>query len=105
MPTYEYECAGCLHHFEALQPITAPPLRKCPRCGTKKARRLIGAGAGLIFKGSGFYITDYRTPSEKKARAEPDKKPAPDKKPTPPSKPAGGRGTSSSTSPGHAAPS
>lgn len=75
MPTYEYECAACRHRFEALQAITARPLRKCPACGTNKARRLISAGSGLIFKGSGFYCTDYRKPSEKNARADQDKKP------------------------------
>ena len=74
MPTYEYECAACSHHFEALQSIMARPLRKCPACGKTRAHRLISAGAGLIFKGSGFYCTDYRTPSEKKARAEQGKK-------------------------------
>jgi putative FmdB family regulatory protein len=74
MPTYEYECAACTHHFEALQSIRARPLRKCPACGRTRAHRLISAGAGLIFKGSGFYCTDYRTPSEKKARAEQGKK-------------------------------
>lgn len=96
MPTYEYECAACRHHFEALQSITARPLRKCPACGTNKARRLISAGAGLIFKGSGFYCTDYRTPSEKKARANQDKKPESPTKPA--AKPAGREGTTSSKS-------
>lgn len=76
MPTYEYECAACRHRFEALQSITARPLRKCPACGKTRAHRLISAGAGLIFKGSGFYCTDYRTSSEKKARAEQGKKPS-----------------------------
>ena len=59
MPTYEYECEGCGHRFERFQAITDEPLRKCPACGGK-VRRLIGAGAGVIFKGSGFYITDYK---------------------------------------------
>jgi putative FmdB family regulatory protein len=72
MPTYEYECGACGHKFEKYQPITAGPIRKCPGCGRLKARRLISAGAGVIFKGSGFYQTDYRSESYKKG-AEKDK--------------------------------
>ena len=60
MPTYEYECLKCKRHFERLQSILAEPLKHCPVC-KGKAKRLIGAGAGLIFKGSGFYITDHRS--------------------------------------------
>ncbi|MCK4871572.1 MAG: zinc ribbon domain-containing protein [Phycisphaerales bacterium] len=67
MPTYEYECETCEHAFEEFQSMTARPLRKCPECGERSLRRLIGAGAGLIFKGSGFYETDYRSASYKKA--------------------------------------
>ncbi len=59
MPTYDYECRACPHTFEKFQSITAKPLRKCPECGGR-VRRLIGAGAGVIFKGSGFYETDYK---------------------------------------------
>ena len=66
MPTYDYECEACDHKFEMYQPITAKPIRKCPKCGKTKVRRLIGAGAGIIFKGSGFYCTDYRSDSYKK---------------------------------------
>jgi len=66
MPTYEYECTSCGHRFERFQSITASPVRRCPRCG-KKVKKLLGAGAGLIFKGSGFYATDYRSESYKKA--------------------------------------
>ncbi len=62
MPTYEYECRQCGHAFEAFQNMTDKPLRKCPECGGR-VRRLIGAGAGVIFKGSGFYATDYRSTS------------------------------------------
>ncbi len=62
MPTYEYECKKCGHRFEEFQNITDPPLRRCPRC-KGKVQRLLGAGAGFIFKGSGFYETDYRSPS------------------------------------------
>ncbi len=59
MPTYEYECTHCGHNFEAFQKITDRPLDKCPKCN-KKVKRLISSGAGIIFKGSGFYATDYR---------------------------------------------
>lgn len=59
MPTYEYECLKCGCHFELFQKITDPPLQNCSRCGGR-LRRLIGTGAGLIFKGPGFYATDYR---------------------------------------------
>ena len=66
MPTYEYECQRCGHSFEAFQGMTEKPLRKCPEC-SGRVRRLIGAGAGIIFKGSGFYQTDYRSEDYKKA--------------------------------------
>ena len=67
MPTYDYECSQCHHQWEVFQSITAKPLRKCPECGKLKAKRIIGAGGGIIFKGSGFYETDYRSSSYKKA--------------------------------------
>jgi putative FmdB family regulatory protein len=67
MPTYEYACDSCGHEFEEFQSITAKPLRKCPACKKPALRRLIGTGAGIIFKGSGFYQTDYRSDSYKKA--------------------------------------
>lgn len=71
MPTYEYKCDACGHQFDQFQSIKAEPLKKCPACGKAKLRRLIGTGAGLIFKGSGFYITDYRDAAYKeKAKAE-----------------------------------
>jgi len=66
MPTYEYICENCGYEFEQFQSITAKPLRKCPKCGDKDLKRLIGAGSGLIFKGSGFYETDYRSENYKK---------------------------------------
>jgi putative FmdB family regulatory protein len=73
MPTYEYQCEACDERFEVFQSITAKPLRKCPECGKGKVKRLIGTGAGIIFKGSGFYETDYRSDSYKKAeKAEKD---------------------------------
>ena len=62
MPTYEYRCKSCGHTFEKFQSMTARPVRRCPRCG-KAVERLIGTGAGVIFKGSGFYETDYRSES------------------------------------------
>jgi putative FmdB family regulatory protein len=67
MPTYEYACAACGHQFEEFQSIKAKPLTTCPECKKKKVKRLISAGAGFIFKGSGFYITDYRSESYKAA--------------------------------------
>ena len=67
MPTYEYKCTACGYDFERFQSIKAPPIKKCPECGKSKVKRLIGMGAGLLFKGSGFYITDYRGESYNKA--------------------------------------
>ena len=72
MPTYEDQCSACDHSFELFQSIKARSVRKCPQCGKLKVRRLIGIGAGVIFKGSGFYQTDYRSESYRKA-AEKDK--------------------------------
>jgi putative FmdB family regulatory protein len=70
MPTYEYRCLSCKHEYELVQRMSDPPRKRCPKCG-KKVERLIGAGAGLLFKGSGFYITDYRSPEyQAKAKAE-----------------------------------
>ncbi|OHB78795.1 MAG: FmdB family transcriptional regulator [Planctomycetes bacterium RBG_16_64_12] len=66
MPTYDYVCNACDHRFELFQSITAGPKRKCPECGRLKLRRLIGPGAAIVFKGSGFYQTDYRSASYKK---------------------------------------
>ena len=71
MPTYDYECSNCGFKFEKFQSMTAAPIKKCPNCGKNTAKRLIGTGAGLIFKGSGFYITDYRSEGYKeKAKAD-----------------------------------
>ena len=105
MPTYEYKCDACGYAFERFQPITADPVKRCPECGKAKVKRLISAGAGIIFKGSGFYITDYRsegynnsakadkaeggtsgeaktdTKSESKSDSKSDSKPAADVKP------------------------
>jgi putative FmdB family regulatory protein len=60
MPTYDYRCARCEHAFEEFQSIKDDPLTRCPECGKKALERLIGAGAGIIFKGAGFYVTDYK---------------------------------------------
>lgn len=67
MPTYDYRCEKCKHEFEAFQSITAAPLKKCPKCAKQSLRRLIGTGAALLFKGDGFYITDYRSEKYKEA--------------------------------------
>ena len=63
MPTYEYVCDACGHRFEQFQRMTDRPVKKCPQCGKASVRRLISSGAGIIFKGSGFYQTDYRSKS------------------------------------------
>ena len=74
MPTYDYRCDACGHTFEEFQSFSEAPLKKCPACGKKKLVRLFGTGAGVIFKGSGFYETDYRSESYKQAaKAEQDK--------------------------------
>src|SRR5256885_3193386 len=71
MPTYEYQCDACGNKFEKFQSIMSAPIKKCPKCGKNKVRRLISTGAGLLFKGSGFYITDYRSDTDKeKAQSE-----------------------------------
>jgi putative FmdB family regulatory protein len=72
MPTYDYVCDACGHEFEEFQSITEPVLRKCPECKKLKLRRLFGTGAAVVFKGSGFYQTDYRSESYKSG-AEKDK--------------------------------
>jgi putative FmdB family regulatory protein len=83
MPTYEYECSKCGAVFEAFQKITAPPLTKCKECGSKgTVSRLVSAGVGLIFKGSGFYATDYKksgTAGTREKKSDTDAKP-PEKK-------------------------
>ncbi|MGY8769853.1 MAG: FmdB family zinc ribbon protein [Pirellulales bacterium] len=74
MPTYDYECDGCGHTFEEFQGIHADLLTKCPECKKKKLRRLFGTGGGLLFKGSGFYKTDYRSESYTKSESAAKKK-------------------------------
>jgi putative FmdB family regulatory protein len=77
MPTYDYACSGCGHRFERFESIGEDGPKTCPKCRRKKARRMIGAGAGFIFKGSGFYATDYKRPAPGAPageRKEPEKK-------------------------------
>lgn len=83
MPTYDYRCEACGHRLELYQGIAEAPKRRCPACGKQRLKRVIGAGAGIIFKGSGFYQTDYRSESYKQGQ-EAEKKPdggAADKQP------------------------
>src|SRR4051812_36593909 len=75
MPTYEYHCNACGHDLEIFQSMKDAPKRKCPKCGKSALERKIGTGAAILFKGSGFYQTDYRSEAYKKS-AESDKKPA-----------------------------
>ena len=70
MPTYDYECTNCAHRFDAFQTMSASVLKECPKCHQDKLKRLIGKGSGIIFKGPGFYSTDYRkkTPEKEKGK-------------------------------------
>jgi putative FmdB family regulatory protein len=70
MPTYEYVCPKCGHEFEQFQQMSDPPLRRCPKCKKLGVKRLVGKGAGLIFKGTGFYITDYKKTAAPKEGGE-----------------------------------
>lgn len=88
MPTYEYACQKCAHTFEQFQSMRDDPLVRCPSCGKKSLKRLLGGGSGLIFKGSGFYITDYRKGGAPKGGGEGK---GGDAKPATPAKPAGGK--------------
>lgn len=74
MPTYEYRCAACGHEFERFQKMSDPPVRTCPECKKRKAERRISSGGGLLFKGPGFYATDYRKdpPKSKKGGGDGD---------------------------------
>ncbi len=110
MPTYEYKCDACGHTFEKFQPITSGPIRKCPGCGKLKVRRLLSTGGGLIFKGSGFYITDYRSEGYKSA-AKADNgspagssngKPSSESAPSAPAKPTPAEPTPAKSSPAKA---
>ena len=79
MPTYDYECDNCGHTFEIFQSITEAVKKKCPECRKLRLRRLFGTGAALVFKGSGFYQTDYRSEGYKKAAAADSKSQSADK--------------------------
>ncbi len=92
MPTYDYECKQCHHEFEVFQRISEPPLTVCPECGGP-VRRKIGTGAGFIFKGSGFYITDYKRKETSQSRGPSQKKGEPKSSPL-------GKGDSSKSSSG-----
>ena len=85
MPTYEYQCQKCRKRHEAFQSITAKPLTKCAKCGGK-LKRLMGTGSGFLFKGSGFYITDYRSKSYQDAKKKDQPASTPPPSSTPPSK-------------------
>ena len=92
MPTYEYQCQSCKKIHEASQPITAKPLTKCPRCKKGKLKRLLGSGSGFLFKGSGFYITDYRSKNYREGKKR-DEQSKPSSSPSSPS--SSGSGPSS----------
>lgn len=77
MPTYEYACPKCGHQFEQFQSMSDEPLKKCPKCKKAGLKRLVGGGAGLIFKGSGFYITDYKNKGSGKKEGGGESKAAP----------------------------
>ena len=79
MPTYDYECDACSHSMELFQGINDPIKKKCPECGKNKLKRLFGTGAAIVFKGSGFYQTDYRSEGYKKAAAADSKSQSADK--------------------------
>jgi putative FmdB family regulatory protein len=74
MPTYQYKCKNCGHELEELQNMSEPPLTHCPNCNTENLARIIGGGAGLIFKGTGFYLTDYKKDSSKGGKPKKDTK-------------------------------
>lgn len=88
MPTYEYRCQACEHVFDEIQSFKDSPLRKCPACGKLKLRRLFGTGAAILFKGSGFYETDYRSESYKSAAKADQESAKPDAAKTEAAKPA-----------------
>ncbi len=95
MPTYDYECDACGHEMELFQGINDPVKKKCPECGKLKLKRLFGSGAAIVFKGSGFYQTDYRSEGYKKA-AKADKKPSGEGKASSEGKASGGDSKGSS---------
>ena len=99
MPTYEYECDGCGHRFDEFQSFKDETLKTCPKCAKDTLRRLFGTGAAILFKGSGFYETDYRSESYKKAaKADQDSSAGSASKPAPAAD-AGSAGTSATPTP------
>jgi putative FmdB family regulatory protein len=98
LPTYQYHCPHCGHEFEEFQSMTEDPIEVCPKCGDK-THRVISGGAGFLFKGFGFYITDYRSKDYKsKADADKSSSSSSSSKPsTPPSTPSSGNSSSSSS--------
>ncbi len=71
MPTYEYLCQACGHRFERMHPMSQASVRTCPKCGKRRVKRQVSSGGGFLFKGSGFYITDYRSKGyQEKAKAD-----------------------------------
>jgi putative FmdB family regulatory protein len=89
MPTYEYLCEACDHAFELFHSMKDEPVKKCPKCKKLKVRRLLGTGGGIIFKGTGFYQTDYKSSGKKSdepSAAKPESKPDSGSKPETPKK-------------------
>lgn len=102
MPTYDYRCDACQHQFEEMQSFSAAPLTKCPKCGEERLRRLFGTGAAVLFKGSGFYETDYKRGETYKKAEQTDSgaaKPAESTPAPPPSNGAGGSSPAKSDGP------
>ena len=91
MPTYEYQCQKCRKRHEAFQAITAKPLTKCPRC-SGKLKRLLGRGSGFLFRGGGFYVTDYRSKSYREAKKK-EERPSTSKSSSPASSGSGSAST------------
>jgi putative FmdB family regulatory protein len=98
MPTYDYVCDACDHRFEEMQSFSAEPLKVCPSCGQEKLRRLFGTGAAILFKGGGFYETDYRSDSYKNSAKADSGAPKPAEKAAPSEKPSSSDGASKGTS-------
>lgn len=100
MPTYEYKCRNCDHVFEKFQSMKDAPLRKCPHCGKNTLERLIGTGAAILFKGSGFYETDYRSEAYKSAqKAESSGSSGKESKPAEPGAPKPADGSAAKSEP------
>ena len=97
MPTYQYQCKNCGFELEELQSFTEDPLVRCPSCGTDNLTRILGGGGGLIFKGSGFYLTDYKKSGEKQESKPKKEEKKPDSSTT--STPADGKTPGSTTLP------